>query len=59
MQIITEFGWFAWYFFLTVLDIFNDESVNSTLRNKKWRDQNGWPKIKFKYKLGWNSVHGS
>ena len=45
--------------FLTVLDIFNDESVNSTFRNKKWLDQNGWPKIKFEYKLGWNSVHGS
>ena len=27
--------------FFTVLDIFNDESVNSTFRNKKWPDQNG------------------
>ena len=27
--------------FLTVLDIFNDKSVNSTFRNKKWPDQNG------------------
>ena len=26
--------------FLTVLDIFNDESVNSTFGNKKWPDQN-------------------
>ena len=26
--------------FLTVLDIFNDESVHSTFRNKKWRNQN-------------------
>ena len=25
--------------FLTVLDIFNDESVNSTFKNKKWPDQ--------------------
>ena len=41
MQMITEFGWFAWYFFLTVLNIFTDESVNSTFRNKKWPDQNG------------------
>ena len=45
--------------FLTVLDIFNDESVNSTFRNKKWADQNVWPKIKFEYKLGWNSVYES
>ena len=45
--------------FLTVLNIFNDESVNKTFRNKKWPDQNGWPKIKFEYKLGWNSVHGT
>ena len=43
--------------FLTMLAIFNDESVNSTFRNKKWPVQNGWPKIKFKYKLRWNSVH--
>ena len=27
--------------FLTVLDIFNDESVNLTFRNKKWPDRNG------------------
>ena len=38
--------------FLTVLNIFNDEFVNSTFRNKKWTNQNGWPKIKFEYKLG-------
>ena len=37
--------------FLTVLDIFNDESVNLIFRNKKWPDQNGRPKIKFEYKL--------
>ena len=38
--------------FLTVLDIFNDEFVNPTFRNKKWPDQNGGTKIKFEYKLG-------
>ena len=27
--------------FLTVLDIFYHESVSLTLRNKKWRNQNG------------------
>ena len=27
--------------FLTVLDIFNDEFMNSSFRNKKWPDQNG------------------
>ena len=59
MQIITEFWWFAWYFFSTVLDILNDESVNSTFINKELPGQNGWPKIGFEYKLGWNSVHGS
>ena len=38
--------------FLTVLDVFNNESVNSTFRNKKLLDQNDRPKIKFEYKLG-------
>ena len=38
--------------FLTILYIFNDESVNLTFRNKKFPNQNGWPKIKFEYKLG-------
>ena len=38
--------------FLTIFDIFNDESVNSTFRNNKWPDQNGQLKIKFQYKLG-------
>ena len=38
--------------FLAVLDIFEDEFVNSTFRDKKWPNQNGWTKIKFEYKLG-------
>ena len=41
MQIMTEFGSFAWYFFLTIIGIFIDKSVNSTVRNKKCPDQNG------------------
>ena len=40
--------------FLTVLEIFDDESLNSTFRNKNWRNQKDRPIIKFKYKLGWN-----
>ena len=43
--------------FLTILDIFDDESVNPTLRNKKkWQNPNDRLKIKFKYKVRWNSV---
>ena len=38
--------------FLTVLEIFDDESLNSTFRNKNWRNQKDRPIIKFKYKLG-------
>ena len=45
--------------FLTVLDIFDDKSVNSTFRNKKCQDRNDRPKIKFKYKLRWILVVGN
>ena len=38
--------------FLTVLDIFNDESVNSTFRNKKWPDQMAEKKLNFNTNLG-------
>ena len=38
--------------FLTVRDIFNDESVNSTLRNKKWPDQMADQKLNLNINLG-------
>ena len=41
-----------------VLDIFDDESENST-EIKKCRNPNDGLKIKFKYKVRWNSVLGS
>ena len=41
MWLHTEFEWIALYF-LMVLDIFNDESENSTLRNKKMAEPK-WP----------------
>ena len=33
MQVHTEFGWIAFVTFLTVFDIFDDESVISTFNN--------------------------
>ena len=38
--------------FLMVIQIFNNEFVNSRFRNKKWWNQNDRSKIKFEYKLG-------
>ena len=35
IRVHADFGSVAWYFFLTILDIFDDESVNSRFRNKK------------------------
>ena len=42
MRVHTDFGSVARYFFLTVLDIFDDESVNSRFRNKKMAKPK-WP----------------
>ena len=42
MRLHTEFGWIALYFFWMVLDIFVDESANSTFRNKKMAEPK-WP----------------
>ena len=40
------------HIFLSILDIFDDKSINLTYRNKKMAEPNGQPKVKFKYNLG-------